>query len=152
LSEENADTRRNGEYWNRNEEHFYGQNGRSATSVHSGDSGGSRWHYPANFEDAVAEPTRKKSKKKSKDKKDRWARTEDAYSVADTETSTRRRKSKKRRSTVDTDTYSRRSDSTTEFPEDAGGGLYGSSRRGGVAAEEAVNSRGNEDNIFTHEF
>ena len=149
LSEENADARqqRNGEYWNPNEERFYGQSDRSSATI--GSSGG-RWRYPANFDDAVIEPTRKKTKKKSKDKKDRWARTEDAYSVTDADTSTRRKKSKKRRTNVDSDTYSRQSDSTTEFPEDAGGGLYGPSRRAGAAGEGAAN--GNDvDDIFNHE-
>ena len=153
LSEENGDARqqRGGEFWNPNEERFYGQNDRSSASIRTNGESGGRWRYPANFEDTVAEPTRKKSKKKSKDKKDRWARTEDAYSVADTETTPRRKKSKKRRSNADIDTYSRRSESTTEFPEDAEGGLYGPSRQGGAVDNEAVNGRGGDD-IFTHEF
>lgn len=150
MSAENGEQRgAAGQYWNPNEERYYGQNGDgSAASLRTNGSGGGRWHYPANFEDAVPEPSRKKSKKK-KDKKDRWARTEDAYSTGGG--STTRKKSKKRKSTVDSDTYSRRSDSTTEFPEDVEGGLYGDSRRAAVPTE-AANGRGDEDNIFTHEF
>lgn len=147
VSLENGDQRRGpgGEFWNPNEERFYGQNDRSNASIRTNGSGG-RWRYPANFEDTVPEPTRKKSKKK-KEKKDRWARTEDAYSIGET---TSRKKSKKRRSTVETDTYSRQSGSTTEFPEDPEGGLYGDSRPG--AAPVNGSGRRDEDNIFTHEF
>ncbi|KAL7283571.1 LOW QUALITY PROTEIN: hypothetical protein ACG7TL_003006 [Trametes sanguinea] len=136
-------------YWDPREERYYGQNG-DASSVNTAGSG--RWRYPANFEDAVPEPSRKKSKKK-KEKKDRWARTEDAYSVA--ESSTRRRKSKKKsKGAVDDDTYSRRSESTTEFPEDPEGGLYGDRRpAGGVDGEGGSRDpvRTTDDVIFNHE-
>ncbi|KAI0082801.1 hypothetical protein K474DRAFT_1564499, partial [Panus rudis PR-1116 ss-1] len=155
VSLENQDAaarRERGELWNPEEEHYYGE----SASVRTGGSG--RWHYPANFDDAIPEPSRKKSsssKKKKKEKKDRWARTEDAYSLsAESEygSSSRRRKSKKRRSTItpDDDTYSRKSDgSTTEFPEDPEGGLYGDTRRG---ADPGPNNRRDEgDDIFTHE-
>ncbi|KAI9057876.1 hypothetical protein FKP32DRAFT_1582749 [Trametes sanguinea] len=136
-------------YWDPREERYYGQNG-DASSVNTAGSG--RWHYPANFEDAVPESSRKKSKKK-KEKKDRWARTEDAYSVA--ESSTRRRKSKKKsKVAVDDDTYSRRSESTTEFPEDPEGGLYGDRRpAGGIDGESGGRDpvRTTDDEIFNHE-
>ena len=112
---------------------------------------GGRWHYPANFEDAMPEPARKKSKKR-KDKKDRWARTEDAYSIGDGETSARRKKSsRKRRATVDSDTVSRQSDQTNDFPEDAEGGLYGPTRGGAEPADGEANGRTDEDYIFRHE-
>ncbi|KAI8989647.1 hypothetical protein BD414DRAFT_438731 [Trametes punicea] len=151
--EQGARTRPNGNgsegYWDPREERYYGQNGDS-NSVLTAGSG--RWRYPANFEDAVPEPTRKKSKKK-KEKKDRWARTEDAYSVS--ESSTRRRKSKKKsKAIVDEDTYSRRSDSTTEFPEDPEGGLYGDRRPAGGLDEEdrgRDTARTTDDVIFNHE-
>ena len=115
---------------------------------------GGRWRYPANFDDA--EPARKKSLRKGKkDKKDRWARTEDAY-AAQEEGSVRRKKSKKRRSAaaaVDADTYSQRSGSTTEFPEDAEGGLYGDRRptAGRGDTEGDAPRRTNDDDIFNHE-
>ncbi|KAI0797668.1 hypothetical protein C8Q75DRAFT_728925 [Abortiporus biennis] len=146
LSAEGQDARRTnggGELWTAEDERYYGQPNGSNSSVRS--SG--RWHYPANFEDAVKEnPSRKKSKKK-KEKKDRWARTEDAYSIGEGETSTKKKKSKKKRrgTTDNSDTYSRHSDSTTEFPEDAEGGLYGDTRRGPEPTRE------NEDDILNQE-
>ena len=98
----------------------------------------------------------RRSQVRKKDKKDRWARTEDAY-AAQEEGSTRRRKSKKRRSAaaavVDADTYSQRSESTTEFPEDPEGGLYGDRRptagRDGAGQDEP--RRTNDEDIFNHE-
>ncbi|KAH9951905.1 hypothetical protein B0H21DRAFT_714798 [Amylocystis lapponica] len=135
----------NGAYWNPNEERYYGQNSDSA-SVRTGGSASGRWRYPANFEDAVGE---KKKSRKKKDKKDRWARTEDAYSLGEEGAgSTKRRKSKKKhRSTVgDSDTYSRGSSSTTEFPEDAEGGLYGERPR-----VPETNGHTTVDDIFSQE-
>lgn len=112
-----------------------------------GSSGSGRWHYPANFEDAIVEPSKKKSKKK-KEKKDRWARTEDAYSLgeAESEGRSRKRKSKKKRRTNgDLETASRRSNSTTEFPEDAEGGLYGDTPKG------PEHPRENEEDVLNQE-
>ena len=147
----------NGEFWNANEERYYGQNGQNGRGDSSSvlTSGSGRWRYPANFEDAEL-PRKKSIKKSKKDKKDRWARTEDAY-AAQEEGSTRRRKSKKRRSAaaavVDADTYSQRSESTTEFPEDPEGGLYGDRRptagRDGAGQDEP--RRTNDEDIFNHE-
>ncbi|KAI0332138.1 hypothetical protein GY45DRAFT_1321456 [Cubamyces sp. BRFM 1775] len=135
-------------YWNPRDERYYGQNGDSSSVLTNGSG---RWHYPANFEDAMPTPSRKKSKKK-KEKKDRWARTEDAYSMQD-EGSTRRRKSKKKsKVAVDEDTYSRRSDSTTEFPEDPEGGLYGDRRPAAAATSgEPAVARTTDEDIFNHE-
>ncbi|KAI0664608.1 hypothetical protein C8Q70DRAFT_3012 [Cubamyces menziesii] len=138
-----------GGYWNPRDERYYGQNGDSSSVLTNGSG---RWRYPANFEDAVPAPSRKKSKKK-KEKKDRWARTEDAYSMQD-EGSTRRRKSKKKsKVAADEDTYSRRSDSTTEFPEDPEGGLYGDRRPAAAAGEEPARdvARTTDEDIFNHE-
>ncbi len=156
VSEENPRQRgANGEYWNPTEEQYYGQkqNGDSSSVVTSGSG---RWRYPANFEDAV--PERKKSSKKKKEKKDRWARTEDAYAAQGESGSGRRKKSKKRRSSaVDEDAYSRASESTTEFPEDAEGGLYGDRRPAagrdvdGRGREEDGPRRTNDEDIFNHE-
>jgi len=140
-----------GELWNPNEERYYGKNGdRSSASLRTNGEGGGRWHYPANFEDTVAEPTRKKTKKK-KEKKDRWARTEDAYSVDDDVASMRRKKSKKRRSAVDSDAHSRQSDEASGFPEDPEGGLYGPGRDVAASAGGEANGRTDEDYIFNHE-
>lgn len=128
-----------GNLWDPNEENYYGQQNGSANSV--GSSGSGRWHYPANFEGAVVEPTGKKSKKK-KEKKDRWARTEDAYSMGETAPgshSKRRKSKKKRRTNGDADSAS------TEFPEDAEGGLYGDTRRGPEPPRE------NEEDILNQE-
>lgn len=134
-----------GGLWNPNDEHYYGAD---SSSVRTDGSSSGRWRYPANFEDAAPEVPRKKSGKK-KEKKDRWARTEDAYSIEENGGSRKKsKKSKKKKSTVDdSDTYSRRSDSTNEFPEDAGGGLYGDR-----TAPQTSNGREDDDNVFNHEF
>lgn len=139
-----------GELWNPTEERYYGQNGdRSSESVRSSGSGG-RWHYPANFEDAVPDPSRKKSKKKKKDKKDRWARTEDAYSIGESDAPKKKKSKKRKGATAESDTYSRTSDSTEGFPEDPEGGLYGDTRRGQPADDSTRREEG--DDIFTHQF
>lgn len=62
----------------------------------------------------------------------------------------RKSKSKKRKSSKNgegdyLDTASRRSDSTTEFPEDAEGGLYGDTRKGPAPPRE------NEEDILNQE-
>ncbi|TBU65600.1 hypothetical protein BD310DRAFT_864437 [Dichomitus squalens] len=148
LSEENNAPRArgpNGEFWDPNEERYYGQNGDAASTATQGSG---RWRYPANFDDAVP-PTKKAAKKGKKDKKDRWARTEDAY-AAQEEGSGRRKKSKKRRSpAADAETYSQRSESTTEFPEDPEGGLYGDRRP--PAEERDGLRRTTSEEIFNHE-
>jgi len=74
----------------------------------------------------------------------------------------RKKKRKKSKSTAnDTDTYSRHTESTTKFPEDAEGGLYGAdtgASAGGSRGTSEAHGNGhamaaqNEDNIFTHEF
>ncbi|KAI0673005.1 hypothetical protein C8Q78DRAFT_692940 [Trametes maxima] len=150
----NGRSRQNGNsgYWSSRDERYYGQNGDSNSVLTTGSG---RWHYPANFEDASPTSSRKKSKKK-KEKKDRWARTEDAYSMHEGEGSgsTRRKKSKRKsKGAVDDDTYSRRSDSTTEFPEDPEGGLYGDRRPAGGADGDRGrdNTRTTDDVIFNHE-
>lgn len=153
VSLENGDARRRnaaGEYWTPGDEHFYGESNKSSPSVRSDGSG--RWHYPANFDDTVEEPSRKKSSRRKKDKKDRWARTEDAYSMTDAPTMSRKKKSKKRHGTMEADRASHQSDSTggNDFPEDAEGGLYGETRH--VPEQEEEIRRNNESNIFTHEF
>ena len=75
-------------------------------------------------------------------------------------TTMQRKKSKKRRSAaavVDADAYSQRSGSTTEFPEDPEGGLYGDRRptvgrdADGPGGEEGGPRRTNDDDIFNHE-
>jgi hypothetical protein len=141
-----------GELWNPTEEQFYGQRDDSSSS--HGNSAG-RWHYPANFDDAdPGTPIDSGRKKKKKDgKKDRWARTEDAYAQQEASASSKRRKSKRSkssRSAANEDTYSARSGSTTNFPEDAEGGLYGNSepRR----AEQAPPARRTEAQEFDHQF
>jgi len=131
-------TRTNGELWGPEDEQYY--NNDAAESPAS--SGGGRWHYPANFDDAVA-PSKSSKKKKKGDKKDRWARTEDAYSIS--EEQSQRKKSKKKKSK--TSLYS---DSTTEFPEAAEGGLYGD-RAAAADAREPVR-QSTTDDVFNHEF
>lgn len=52
---------------------------------------------------------------------------------------------------ADEDTYSRRSESTTDFPEDAEGGLYGDRRPPAGADGAQENARTTDDVIFNHE-
>lgn len=150
LASENGDGRQqpngSGEFWSRSEERYYGAN------AENGDAGSGRWHYPANFEDAEPVNGRKKSKRS---KKDRWARTEDAYSITDGEAPTRRKKSKRKSrhaATVD-DEFASRDSSTNGFPEDPEGGLYGPTR--GATVPESYDSRGgghvNEQDILNQE-
>lgn len=149
LASENGDGRQqpngSGEFWSRSEERYYGAN------AENGDAGSARWHYPANFEDAEPVNGRKKSKRS---KKDRWARTEDAYSITDGEAPTRRKKSKRRSrhaATVD-DQLASRDSSTTGFPEDPEGGLYGSTR--GATEPASYGAHGghlNEQDILNQE-
>ena len=139
----------NGELWNAEEEQYYGQsNGSNGTRS-------SRWHYPANFDDATASPVLESStpKKKKKGKKDRFARTEDAYSIPE-ETTRRRKKKRATRSTVgdEESTYSRGSESTTQVPEDAEGGHYSDRvRRAGAQGEGEGGTRAG-DTMFDHQF
>ena len=132
----------NGELWRPEDEQYYSKKDSRKSQ--------GRWNYPANFEDAILEvdPPRKK-----KSKKDRWARTEDAY-VKEAEASERRKrkKSKKSKSTVgEPDTYSRASGSTTEFPEDAEGGLY--EDRANTSQPQATAQDGTrEEVVFDHQF
>ncbi|KAL5529019.1 hypothetical protein ACEPAG_4993 [Sanghuangporus baumii] len=143
--------------WDEGEERYYGQrerdsmrrsNGSLDSSTISGQGGGGgssgsggRWHYPANFSDTLPMemmPTSAGAKKKKKmSKKDRWARTEDAYNAPAPK---KHRKSKKKNhSTVggaeqDGPDFDRRSSATSledgsGFPEDPEGGLYGGERR-----------------------
>ena len=157
LSSESAAPRRgaaNGELWSTQDEQFYGQsNGSSESRSH-------RWRYPANFDDATAGPALGSStpKKKKKIKKDRHARTEDAYSI--TEDRPRRRKKRSNRATVDDEsTYSRGSESTGQVPEDPEGGQYGGSSHARQAGVQGTGTgtgtggvRGNDDTIFEHQF
>jgi len=141
LSNENAanNTRSgtNNDLWRPEDEQYYG-------SSENRKSHG-RWHYPANFDDAIIDTD-------SPGKKDRWARTEDAY-VRQAEASERRkRKKKKKKPTVgESDTHSRASGSTTQFPEDAEGGLYGD-KVDTSRSKSAVQDRTTDKDPFSHEF
>lgn len=93
------------ELWRDDEERYYNESGRrnsgygeSSTSLHS-DNSGSRWTYPANFNEAVIEGGSRRRSKSSK--KDRWARTEEAYN--NTDGSVRKKKKKKRKSSEEVD-------------------------------------------------
>ena len=143
LSNENSanNTRSgtNGDLWRPEDEQYYGKNENRKSQ--------GRWHYPANFDDAIldANPSRKKSKK------DRWARTEDAY-VREAEASERRKRKKKKRSAVGMqDTNSRASGSTTEFPEHAEGGLYGD-RANTSESQPAVQDGTRGEDPLNHQF
>ncbi|KAF9053694.1 hypothetical protein BDZ89DRAFT_976260 [Hymenopellis radicata] len=156
LSSDGHDGRQrqeNGDLWRPEDEQYYRADNGSSSS-------GGRWHYPANFEDTTSPPTSKKSKKKKDAKKDRWARTEDAYSISEER---QRKKSKKRKSKTASiataSVYSQ--DGSTTFPEDAEGGLYGDRQRQTPA--ENGNGHGHEngnpqrkattdEELFGHEF
>ena len=140
----------NGELWSAQEEQYYGQ------SNGSSDSRSRRWHYPANFDGAAASTELGSStpKKKKKIKKDRFARTEDAYSINE-DTTPRRKKKRSRRPTVgDEDAYSTKSSSTgqaPEVPEDPEGGRYGdTARRGDAQSRGGAQVEG--DTNFDHQF
>jgi len=135
---QHGDRQPNGDLWRPEDENFYGGEGESSSIRTGNSSGRGRWHYPANFDDAA--PPKKSAKKK--EKKDRWARTEDAYSLSEEQTSKKKKKKKKSRSSM-------QSDSTTEFPEDAAGGLYG--ERGEPPGQTPGQESGTE-NVFDHQF
>jgi hypothetical protein len=128
----------NGDLWRPEDESYYGA---ESTTSSSG-----RWHYPANFEDAALPSPSKRGKKKKKEKKDRWARTEDAYSISEEQNQRRKskRKSKGSRSSAVSDSSR---DSTTEFPEDAEGGLYGEGPRKPEESQKATT-----EDVFEHQF
>lgn len=93
------------EYWREDEEQFYNESrrrgsghGESTTSLRSDNSGG-RWTYPANFDEAVIEGGSRRKSKSSK--KDRWARTEEAYTSTDG--GSKKKKKKKRRPSEEAD-------------------------------------------------
>ncbi|KAG9318485.1 peptide N-acetyl-beta-D-glucosaminyl asparaginase amidase A-domain-containing protein [Chiua virens] len=119
------DTPRNGDgLWRPDDESYY--SAEREGSLQTSGSGG-RWRYPANFDDSIPDVGDVSAKKKKK--KDRWARTEDAYSVSGQKK--KKKKSKKRSTTGDaTDVnsaYSLRSGSTVELevPEEAARHVYG---------------------------
>lgn len=130
----------NDDLWRQEDEQFYAPNENRKSQ--------GRWHYPANFDDAIldTDSPRKKSKK------DRWARTEDAY-VREAEASERRkRKKKKKRPTAgESDTHSKASGSTTEFPEHAEGGLYGD-RANTNESQSGAQDRTRDEDLFDHQF
>ncbi len=124
LSSDGHDGRQrqeNGDLWRPEDEQYYRADNGSSSS-------GGRWHYPANFEDSTPAPTSKKSKKKKDGKKDRWARTEDAYSISDERQRKKSKKRKNKTASVASDSVYSHDDSVT-FPEDAEGGLYGDRQR-----------------------
>ncbi|KAJ6630804.1 hypothetical protein B0H10DRAFT_855682 [Mycena sp. CBHHK59/15] len=133
-----ARSQTNGELWRPEDEQYYNAERAESTSSRG------RWHYPANFDDA-ATPSKSSKKGKKKEKKDRWARTEDAYSISEEQTQRKKSKKKKSKSSL----YSR--DSTTEFPEDAEGGLYGDGPRAQADTTVPAATRTTDD-VFNHEF
>ena len=137
----NTRSEANNDLWRREDEQYYGKNENRKSQ--------GRWHYPANFDDAILDAG--SSHKKSK--KDRWARTEDAY-VQEAATSGRqqkKRKKKKKATIGESDTYSRASGSNTEFPEDAEGGLYGD-RADTNEPKSTVQDRPRGEDPFDHQF
>jgi len=151
LSSSTDQTRRrgaDGELWNAQDEQYYNQ------SNGSSESRSQRWHYPANFDDASASPDLGSStlKKKKKAKKDRFARTEDAYTMPE-DTTRRRKKKRSNRSTVgDDDVRSERSGSTApEAPEAPEVGHYGDAAGRG-AARSAGDTQVQVETNFDHQF
>jgi hypothetical protein len=137
-----------GQLWNAEEEQFYGQ------SNGSSESRSRRWHYPANFDDANVSPELGSGtlKKKKKVKKDRFARTEDAYSIPE-DTTRQRKKKRSNRSTIDDDAHSERSGSTApEVPEDPEGGRYSDVATHGVGHHSTADTRVEVQTDFDHQF
>jgi len=140
------------ELWKSEDEIYYNQ--RDSAQPESG----GRWKYPANFDDTELTAIPRKSKKK--DKKDRWARTQEAYILSE-EQSNKKRKSSKRKKSKNSlqDSFVSRNSSTAELPEDAEGGLYGNSSRvpddDGLSPPNGTNkkqSTATSDDIFDHQF
>jgi uncharacterized membrane protein YqaE (UPF0057 family) len=101
--------------WRAEDESFYSK------SEEANKSG--RWHYPANFEDVeLTSPGSSSKRGKKKEKKDRWARTEDAYNQS--EERSRRKKSKKKRGSSVIENNDKSLDSVA-IPEDPNGEHYG---------------------------
>lgn len=142
----------NGGLWRADDESYYGANG-DAASKKSSDSGG-RWHYPANFDDAAAAApdsgSSKKKKKKSADKKDRWARTEDAYSISEEAGSKKKKKKRSKTADVEAPDGYNQANASTDFPEDAEGGLYGGGAEPTQRNDAAAAPAG--EDIFAHQF
>lgn len=152
VTHDSADnTPRNGDgLWRPDDESYYSAEHEGNLQV--SESGG-RWRYPANFNDSLPgdAPTKKKKKK------DRWARTEDAYTAPGQK---KKKKKSKNRSTVgdaaDLDsTNSQHTESTAalEVPEDATRRAYGEREEGngqlGERNGQTVISREDE---FSHQF
>lgn len=89
-----------------------------------------------------------KHKKKRKDKKDRWARTEDAYQDAEVRAGSKKSKKSKKGSVATESIASSRE--STNFPEDAEGGLYGDTPP--AKSNQQSNSDRTGDDVFAHQF
>ncbi|KIY50856.1 hypothetical protein FISHEDRAFT_64452 [Fistulina hepatica ATCC 64428] len=146
MSLEDRTPRANGsngeDYWRAEDEQYYTANNRSTTST-------GRWRYPANFDDTIASPpsSSQRHKSKSKNKKDRFARTEDAYSLSE-EADRRRKHKRKKNKSSRASTYSRTTDGSAEFPESAEGGLYGERQVPEANGQKAQTT----DDDLQHEF
>ncbi|KAF8902139.1 hypothetical protein CPB84DRAFT_1679199 [Gymnopilus junonius] len=130
----------NGDLWRPEDETYYNPDKASAPS-----SSG-RWRYPANFEDVEPIPTSKRSSKKKK--KDRWERTQDAYSMP-VDGDGQKKKKKKRRKSSDA-TSSIGTHDSNEFPEDPEGGLYGGNTN--IPEERIKQDKTTDEEVFNHEF
>ncbi|KAG8217519.1 peptide N-acetyl-beta-D-glucosaminyl asparaginase amidase A-domain-containing protein [Butyriboletus roseoflavus] len=115
--------------WRADDESYY--SAEREGSLQTPESGG-RWRYPGKFNDPVPEAGDATSRKKKK--KDRWARTEDAYTASPGQ---KKRKKPKKRSTLGdaadvNSTYPDRTESTAEpeFPEEAAGTGYRGGKEG----------------------
>ena len=150
-SGDNPPSNRDG-LWRPDDESYYSAE-REGSLQRSGSDG--RWRYLANFNDSIPGAGEVATKKKKK--KDRWARTEDAYSTSGQK---KRKKKSKNRSTVgdaaDVDsTYSHPTESTAELelPEEPTGNAYGgreeANTRVGEGNGHAMASQGGE---FNHDF
>lgn len=129
----------NGDLWRPEDESYYAPESISSSS--------SRWRYPANFEDAALPSASKRGKKKKREKKDRWARTEDAYSISE-ENSQRRKSKKKKKGSRSSAASDSSRDSVTEFPEQAEGGLYDE----GPKESKETPERTTTEDVFEHQF
>ncbi|KAF5357912.1 hypothetical protein D9756_001570 [Leucocoprinus leucothites] len=142
----------NGDLWRPEDESYYNQR-------ESSQSSGGRWRYPANFDEADLNVIPKKSKKK-KDKKDRWARTQDAYTLSEEQSKKKRKSSKRKKSKSSLqDSVISRDSNTTELPEDPEGGLYGNSSRlhndedhTPPDGQHKKETTATTDDVFNHQF
>ncbi|KAH8833625.1 hypothetical protein DL96DRAFT_1703275 [Flagelloscypha sp. PMI_526] len=153
LSSEGHDRRgggQDGDLWRPEDESYYNNSNTSTETT-------GRWRYPANFDDAAFEGAARTKRSKKKDKKDRWARTEDAYAQGDGGKNRKKSKKKKKNNgdaSSAASVYSQDSNSM-QYPEDPERAPYASASGRADEADrtpEPLATHKTGDEVFRHEF